>query len=323
MAVREQLYQRLDDVRIEALARNPSHFSFVLHQDSNAYVSDFSERLKGKGIGYTDFPSEFAPNYSLFASMDPTRIGAMSRSNDRYFSSTSKWKEVFADSLEELGHPGCCLKQMRQDHSSKTNSVTRLGMQMVDLMGSSYLTGKKVYEMMSGAEREPEERTKGVMESKEDWSRVDTSKGEAEVASTNDDDWREISRLNEALYGLKRDSIRRSVLNVKLSRELPMCSPDCEQFFGKYTSKLVDASRSLGYDLKGVSDSSSDFLEKSVGSYWRDGKARNIGELEAIAESGLLRNIKKGSEIQLSAVKDTVMTLRSYEARVISELYTG
>ncbi|MBI4894697.1 MAG: hypothetical protein HY833_03105 [Candidatus Aenigmarchaeota archaeon] len=322
MADRSLSYKRLDDVKIKFLEGGPKRFAYVLHQDSNRGFSDITELLEPKGISYTGSVPDFAQNYSLFASKDKSKIEAMSNAEADSFTNRSKLKETMLGMYRGFGLPECCIGRVERDAETGIMSMQRIGMQLVDFVDHYHLSGSNLNEKIRVAEK-ASDIVKSVSESKKDWSRVETAPTEPEKRErrTNDDSWMVLAEVNEKIFKEFRPKIERAVLNVRLARELPLCRPDCEKAYDGYTSGLVDAAKSLGYEMRSVSDGAVDFLQGSIiDSYFKDGKTKNIGHLEAVVASGILNTMKKVSDVQLTRINDAKSGLRSYEQKILSEM---
>lgn len=317
MASRDTPYRRLEEVKVKALGEG-SVSCYLLHQGSNMCVSDVSEALDQKGVLYTDFPSQFAQNYSLFASKDRTKVEVMARANDKYFSDVSKWRDLMLEAYAELKMPECCLNQVRYDAEDGLSPVARLGMQLIDLVGQYHVSGSKLHDKVRAAD-DVNRNLKSIVESKDRWTEEETRPVEEEKGgrSNNDDVWAMLAELNDGRFREGEPLLRRAFLNVRLARELPMCRPDCEKAFDSYTSRLASASESLGYGIGALADGAVDFLEDAVGSYWNGRKAKNMSELEAVVKSGVLTEMKSVSDLQLDRIREYIMAARGYEARVL------
>lgn len=321
MADRSEPYKRLDDVKIKFLEGEPKRFAYLLHQDSNRGFSDITEILEPKGISYVGSVPDFAQNYSLFASMDKSKTAAMSDAENESFTNRSKLKETMLGMYKGFGLPECCIGQVRKDVECGILSLQRLGMQLADFVEHYHMSGSRLDDKIRITEK-ASEMTRTVAESKEDWTRKEAKPVEEKrERRTNDDDWGILAKVNESIFKEFKPQISRAVLNVRLARELPLCRPDCEKAFDGYTSGLVDAAKSLDYEIGSISDSAVDFLQGSIiDSYFKDGKTKNISHLEAVVASGILTSMNKVSDVQLTRINDAKSGLRSYEQRILAEI---
>jgi hypothetical protein len=316
MAFRELPYKKLEEVKIEAI-ENSSISCFLLHQKSNMDLTEISESLKLKKILYTsDFPPEFAPNHSLFASRDESIIKNMEKANQKYFSNPSESRKLIIDTYSDFNHPECCLDQVKYDIENNLPSLPRLGMQLIDIVNKYNISGSKFLDYVIKDNKSHEE-PKSLAESKDDWIKKETKAIKEETEKTNDDLWSVIVGVNDEFFRSGEPELRRAFLNVRLARELPMCSPDCEKIFDNYTTKLISTSNSLGYSLGSIADGATDFLREAIESYWDGRKAKKISELELIANSGILKGIK-ASDIQIDTIRDCIMATKNYEERILS-----
>jgi len=324
MADRSAPYKRLDDVKVKFLEGDGGRFAYVLHQESNMGVSDMAEILNPRGISYTGSVPEFAQNYSLFASKDKSKIDAMAAAEMESFTNRSKLKETMLSMYRSMKLPDCCLGQVEMDSKYGINSLQRLGMQLVDFADHYHISGNKLHDKMRdiGKSGEAGKVVKSVSDSKNDWIEEDTKKtSDPTERLNNDDEWGMLNNTNEKIFNEFKPQIRRAMMNVRLARELPLCRPECEKAYDAYTSGMVDAAKSLGYEMRTVSDSAVDFLQGSIiDSYFKDGKPKNIGHLEAVVASGILTSMKKVSDVQLTRINDAKSGLRSYEQKILFEM---
>jgi len=160
---------------------------------------------------------------------------------------------------------------------------------------------------------------KSVADLKMSWTEEETKRVEEKAEKVNNDDvWAMLAELNDKSFKTGEPRLRRAFLNVRLAREHPMCRPDCESMFDSYTSRLVSASDSVGYGVGALADGVMDFLEDAVGSYWSDRKAKNLSELEAVVSSGILKEMRKNSDLSLDRIREYIMAARGYEARILN-----
>jgi hypothetical protein len=303
------------------LEGDPKRFAYVLHQDSNRSFSDITDLLEPRGILYTGSVPDFAQNYSLFASKDRSKIEAMSNAETISFENRSKLKDTMLDMYRKFDLPECCIGQVKKDAECGLLSLQRLGMQLVDFVDHYHMSGNKLHDKMREIGK-ANATVKSVSGLKNDWIKEETKPtDEKNVRTNNDDDWRMLENFNDKVFTEFKSEIKHAVLNIRLARELPLCRPECERAYDFYTSGMVEATKSLGYDMGSVSDNAVDFLQGSIiDSYFKDGKTKNIDHLEAVVASGILVSMKNVSDVQLPRINDAKSSLRSYEQRILAEI---
>ena len=323
-------YTKKDDIILETLRNGCTTGSFIKHQDSSYGFDDIKSKLDSMGVSYTDSYDEWCLGYSLFAHKHKEKIEVISGKSKSCWDDMTNSKKYMIEALESAGWPECCTKQLRIDHEKGLNTRRRYALQLVGLSKKYNFTASDRVEL-SRIGRKLQDKLKNMYENKDTLKTVDKDKWITQETESVDEDKEtetdlrieiEIKETNREKYQLNIDGMTRTVLNTRLSKELPMCNPECKEMYEKVTSRRLESVRKMGYDIKEVSQNTGDLVEADLYNYYwpeigQNASLRGLGE---IIDARAVENIYNVSEITPAVVKESVIKLKRNDEEVIGRL---
>lgn len=275
-------YTKKDKVVLETLVENLSPCALILHENSTYNVEELKSQLTSHGIGYVELFDGWSP-YKLYASRDKGSLDVISDLAKKCWDNPTKSDAIMVEAYKATNFPRCGVNSLNRDYESKINSLRRLAFQLIDLISifnyTSWDATPKDYQKIREALEKQNTASNQL---------VGKNQEEKEGPNKGVDDFEK----------KEEEYFRIATLNMRLSRELPMCGPLCKDSYIQFTVGRILAAKKLGYDLKSISTSGADFTEGSFFDYFWPSNKRNP------SLDGLDRTIKAGASAKIKNVAD-------------------